>query len=41
MPVTCMAKKVKNQYDGFLHKIQQEKMRELWDNEHDEVWEYV
>jgi len=28
-----------NQYDEFLHKIQQEKMRELWDNKKDEVWE--
>lgn len=28
-----------NQYDEFLHKIQQEKMRELWDNAHDEEWE--
>ena len=31
--------KVKNQYDEFLHKIQQEKMKELWDNKHDEEWE--
>lgn len=29
----------KNQYDEFLHKIQQPKMRELWDNKDDEVWE--
>jgi hypothetical protein len=28
-----------NQYDEFLHKIQQEKMRELWDNKEDEAWE--
>ena len=28
-----------NQYDEFLHKIQQEKMQELWDNDKDEVWE--
>jgi len=34
-----MAKKTKNQYDEFLHKIQQEKMRELWGNERDEEWE--
>lgn len=27
-----------NQYDEFLHKIQQTKMKELWDNEEDEVW---
>lgn len=30
--------KSNNQYDEFLHKIQQEKMRELWDNDADEVW---
>ncbi|MHA1712435.1 MAG: DUF7557 family protein [Candidatus Ranarchaeia archaeon] len=28
-----------NQYDEFLHKIQQPKMNELWDNEEDEAWE--
>ncbi|MBS3151806.1 hypothetical protein J4230_00185 [Candidatus Woesearchaeota archaeon] len=33
--------KSKNQYDEFLHKIQQQKMRELWDNEKDEVWNNV
>jgi len=31
--------KMKNQYDEFLHKIQQEKMKELWDNKSDEDWE--
>ena len=31
--------KEKNQYDEFLHKIQQPKMKELWDNFQDEVWE--
>ncbi len=31
----------KNQYTEFLHKIQQEKMKELWDNKEDEVWENV
>lgn len=30
---------MKNQYDEFLHKIQQAKMRELWDNKEDEAWE--
>jgi len=30
-----------NQYDEFLHKVQQEKMKELWDNKEDEVWENV
>lgn len=33
--------KEKNQYDEFLHKIQQPKMKELWDNKEDEVWENV
>ena len=31
--------KKKNQYDEFLHKIQQQKMRELWDSEDDADWE--
>ena len=31
--------KKKNQYDEFLHKIQQPKMKELWDNKYDEEWE--
>ena len=31
--------KKRNQYDEFLHKIQQPKMQELWDNEEDEAWE--
>ncbi len=31
--------KNKNQYNEFLHKIQQEKMKELWDNKEDEAWE--
>lgn len=30
--------KQRNQYDEFLHKIQQEKMQELWDNKEDEEW---
>ena len=33
--------KARNQYDEFLHKIQQPKMKELWDNKEDEVWEDV
>jgi len=33
--------KKKNQYDEFLHKIQQAKMNELWNNKDDEVWENV
>ncbi len=31
--------KKRNQYDEFLHKIQQPKMKELWDNKDDEAWE--
>ncbi|MBS3145302.1 hypothetical protein J4414_00675 [Candidatus Woesearchaeota archaeon] len=31
--------KSKNQYDKFLHKIQQAKMKEIWDNKEDESWE--
>ena len=31
--------KKNNQYDEFLHKIQQVKMKELWDNKEDEAWE--
>lgn len=33
--------KKKNQYDEFLHKIQQVKMKELWDNKDDEAWEHA
>ena len=33
------AKKQKSQYDEFLHRIQQQKMKELWDNKKDEEWE--
>ncbi|MBS3092290.1 hypothetical protein J4466_02615 [Candidatus Pacearchaeota archaeon] len=31
--------KERNQYDEFLHKIQQPKMKELWNNKEDEAWE--
>ena len=31
--------KERNQYDEFLHKIHQEKMKELWNNKEDEDWE--
>ncbi len=31
----------KNQYDEFLHKVQQKKMEELWDNEDDGEWDNV
>ena len=33
--------KKRNQYDEFLHKIQQPKMKELWGNEKDEAWEHA
>ncbi|MFH1181928.1 MAG: hypothetical protein V1702_03135 [Candidatus Woesearchaeota archaeon] len=33
--------KKSNQYDEFLHKIQQPKMKELWDNKEDEAWEHA
>ena len=36
---TAKEAKKRRQYDEFLHKIQQAKMKELWDNEEDEVWE--
>ena len=40
--IACFASlKKSNQYDEFLHKIQQEKMRELWGNKEDEAWENV
>jgi len=32
---------INNQYDEFLHKIQQVKMKELWNNKEDEAWENV
>ena len=35
----CRVLKKRNQYDEFLHKIQQPKMKELWDNKEDEEWE--
>ncbi len=44
--VTKMAKlflhaKKQNQYDEFLHKIQQPKMKELWDTQEDESWDHA
>lgn len=29
------------QYDEFLNEIQKKKMRELWDNAEDEVWDEI
>ncbi len=31
--------KKRTQYDEFLHRIQQAKMKELWDNPEDESWQ--
>jgi hypothetical protein len=31
--------KKRTQYDEFIHKIQQTKMKQLWDNEEDEAWQ--
>ena len=31
----------KSTYDRFMHEVQKEKMKELWDNEYDEIWETV
>ena len=31
----------RNQYDEFLHEIQQDRMRELWDNREDDFWDKV
>jgi len=36
-----LKKQKEGQYDRFLFEIQKKKMRELWDNEYDEVWEKV
>jgi len=33
--------KERNQYDEFLHKIQQPKMKELWENKEDNFWDGV
>jgi len=33
--------KARKQYDEFLHRIQQAKMKELWDNTEDESWEHA
>jgi len=39
MAKLLIALKERNQYDEFLHKIQQPKMKELWNNKEDEAWE--
>lgn len=33
--------KERDHYDKFLHYIQKQKMKELWDNEEDEAWEHA
>lgn len=39
MLLAFLSMRKRNQYDRFLHAIQQEKMKELWDNKEDEAWE--
>ncbi len=39
MTETFIKYKEGSQYDRFLYKIQQPKMKELWDNKEDEDWE--
>jgi hypothetical protein len=41
MAMVFIKLKERNQYDEFIHKIQQPKMKELWDNKEDEIWESV
>ena len=36
---TFLEAKKRNQYDEFLHKIQQPKMKEVWGNKYDEIWD--
>ena len=30
-----------DQYDKFLHEVQKQKMKDLWDNEEDEAWDEI
>lgn len=41
MARTFIVLKKRNQYDEFLHKIQQPKMKEIWDNKEDEIWDEI
>ena len=41
MVETFKRHKERDQYDKFLHTIQKQKMKELWDNKEDEDWENV
>lgn len=36
-----LSAKKRDNYDKFIHHIQQSKMKELWDNKKDEAWENV
>ena len=31
--------KKRTQYDEFIHRLQQAKMKELWNNQEDEAWQ--
>ncbi len=41
MAKTFIILKKRNQYDEFLHKIQQPKMKEIWNNKEDEFWDEI
>jgi len=41
MAIILIKLKERNQYDEFLHKIQQPKMKELWDNKEDKFWDEI
>ncbi|MEK6906265.1 MAG: hypothetical protein AABW81_01450 [Nanoarchaeota archaeon] len=41
MAIMLIRLKERNQYDEFLHKIQQPKMKELWDNKEDKFWDEI
>ena len=41
MIVAFEESKKRNQYDKYLHHIQKQKMKELWDNKEDEAWEHA
>ncbi len=41
MAIMLIKLKERNQYDEFLHKIQQPKMKELWDNKEDKFWDEI
>jgi len=41
MAQTFISLRKRNQYDEFLHKVQQPKVRELWDSSDDDAWDNV